>query len=224
MRTIAKLFGRSPFSPLQSHMSKVADCVHRVPELFEALQKGDYATIAKVTHELSELEHAADLAKNDIRNNLPKGLFLPVDKGNLLSILGIQDSIADKSQDIGDLLVLRQLEIIESFQDDLKAFLDKNMESFDVAQRIIQEIDELLESSFGGLQAEKVTKMVDEVAYKEHEADLLQQELLKKLFNLETEIPYPNFVLWLRIVENLGAISDLSENLGNRVRMTLEVK
>jgi predicted phosphate transport protein (TIGR00153 family) len=224
MRTIAKLFGRSPFSPLQTHMSKVADCVQKVPELFMALQEGDYEGIEKLSEEISELEHAADLAKNDIRNNLPKGLFLPVDKATLLSILAIQDSIADVSQDIGDVLVLRNLKMREVYQDELQAFLDKNIESFIVAQKIIQEMDELLESSFGGLEAEKVTKMVDEVAYKEHEADLLQQKLLKKLFNLETEIPYPNFVLWLRLVETLGSISDLSENLGNRVRMMLEVK
>ncbi|MFQ5639564.1 MAG: TIGR00153 family protein [bacterium] len=224
MRTIAKLFGRSPFSPLQSHMNKVADCVHKVPKLFEALQKNDHDAIKKIAEEISELEHAADLAKNDIRNNLPKGLFLAVDKETLLSILAIQDSIADVSQDIGYLLVLRKLKMREVFQDDLKAFLDKNIESFGVAQAIIQEMDELLESSFGGFEAEKVTKMVDEAAYKEHEADLLQKKLLKKLFNLETELPYPNFILWLRIVKTLGAISDLSENLGNRVRMTLDVK
>ena len=131
MRTIAKLFGRSPFSPLQSHMGKVADCVQKVPELFEALQKGDHDKIQQLTEQLSELEHAADLAKNDIRNNLPTGLFLPVDKGNLLTILAIQDSIADKSQDVGDLLVLRKLQMREVFQEDFKAFLDKNMDSFD---------------------------------------------------------------------------------------------
>ena len=224
MRTIAKLFGRSPFMPLQSHMGKVAECVQKVPELFQALKQGQYDAIDKLAVELSDLEHAADLAKNDIRNNLPKGLFMPVDKETLLSILALQDSIADTAEDIGDLLGLRQLKMQDSFQDDLDAFLAKNMESFEVAHRIIREIDELLESSFGGLEAQKVIKMVDEVAYKEHEADLIQQTLLKKLFNLQPEIPYPDFLLWLRVFEMLGRISDLSENLGNRVRMTLEVK
>lgn len=224
MRTIVKLFGRSPFSPLQTHMKKVADCVQKVPEIFDALQRDDQNTLEKLVAEISELEHAADLTKNDIRNNLPKGLFLPVDRGILLEILAIQDSIADKAEDIGDLLALRKLVMLEMLKDDFRAFLDKNIESFQVAKRIIQEMDELLESSFGGFEAEKVKKMVEEVAYKEHESDLLQQKLLKKLFSLEKNLLYGSFILWLRIIETLGAISDLSENLGDRVRTTLDLK
>ncbi|MFQ6112890.1 MAG: TIGR00153 family protein [bacterium] len=224
MRTIARLFGRSPFAPLQSHMNKVVNCVHKVGEFFEAVQEGDQSAVEKLAKEVSELEHTADLTKNEIRNNLPKGLFLPVDKGNLLEILAIQDSIADKAEDIGHLLILQKLDMPAELKDDFKAFLAKNIESFNVAQRIIQEIDELLESSFGGIEAEKVRKMVDEVAYKEHESDLLQQTLLKNLFSLGKKMPYSSFILWLRIIETIGAISDLSENLGDRVRATLEIK
>ncbi|MFQ5753846.1 MAG: TIGR00153 family protein [bacterium] len=224
MRTIAKLFGRSPFAPLQAHMGKVADCVNIMGLFFEALQKGDQNVIEKLAEEVSELEHAADLSKNDIRNNLPKGLFLPVDKSSLLEILKIQDRIADCSEDIGYLLELRELKMPKNINDDFKAFLDKNLESFSVAQKIIRQMDELLESSFGGMEAEKVKKMVDEVAYKEHEADLLQKKLLKNLFSREKEIFYSDFILWLRIIEKISTISDLAENLGDRVRTMLDVK
>ena len=112
----------------------------------------------------------------------------------------------------------------KNIDDDFKEFLDKNLESFSVAQKIIRQMDELLESSFGGMEAEKVKKMVDEVAYKEHEADLLQKKLLKNLFSREKEILYADFILWLRIIEKISTISDLSENLGDRVRTTLDIK
>ncbi|MFQ5676593.1 MAG: TIGR00153 family protein [bacterium] len=224
MRTIAKIFGKSPFSPLQSHMSRVADCVEKVDKFFEALQIGDQDEIERVASEVSELEHAADLAKNDIRNNLPKGLFLPVDKASLLDILSVQDKIADKTEDIGHLLVLRKLRMADDLKDDFKKFLNKNIEAFNVAQRIIQQMDELLESSFGGVEAKKVREMVDDVAFKEHESDLLQKKLLKKLFGIEEVLSHGSFILWLRIIETIGSISDLSENLGNRVRTILDIK
>ena len=224
MRTIAKLFVRSPFSPLQTHMSKVAECVEKVGEFFETLQSGDQNRLESLVKEVSELEHAADLAKNDIRNNLPKGLFLPVDKGNLLEILAVQDRIADKCEDLGDLLVIRTLEVPQQIKQDFRQFLDKNLESFDVAKRIIQQMDELLESSFGGFEAERVTKMVDEAAFKEHEADVMQKTLQKTIFGMEKNLSMGSFLLWLKIIETLGSISDLSENLGNRVRMILDVK
>jgi len=205
-------------------MSKVAECVEKVGEFFETLQSGDQNRLESLVKEVSELEHAADLAKNDIRNNLPKGLFLPVDKGNLLEILAVQDRIADKCEDLGDLLVIRKLEVPQQIKQDFQQFLDKNLESFDVAKRIIQQMDELLESSFGGFEAERVTKMVDEAAFKEHEADVMQKQLQKTIFGMEKNLSMGSFLLWLKIIETLGSISDLSENLGNRVRMILDVK
>jgi hypothetical protein len=35
---------------------------------------------------------------------------------------------------------------------------------------------------------------------------------------------YATFYLWQRIFEAISGISNLSENLANRVRMTLEIK
>ena len=37
MRTIARLFGKSPFSPLQTHMKKVSACIKKLSEIFAVL-------------------------------------------------------------------------------------------------------------------------------------------------------------------------------------------
>lgn len=224
MTIIGKLFGKSPFAPLQLHMSKVAECVQQVEELFVALRTGDHERIQQLSQTISNAEQAADLAKDDIRNNLPKGVFLPVDKSTLLEILAIQDSIADRCEDIGVLLTLKKLKVKVPFKEDFEAFLQKNIETFGVARNIIQEVDELLATSFGGLEAQKVKTMVDEVAFKEHEADLLQRKLLKKLFSFEDDMPYGTFILWSKIFEAVGNLANLSEKLGHRVRTMLDVK
>ncbi|MDR3624287.1 MAG: TIGR00153 family protein [Chlamydiales bacterium] len=224
MLNILKLFGQSPFSPLQLHMQKVANCVGKIKEIFLALADEDYARVEKLAAQISELEHEADLTKNDIRNHLTKGLFLLIDRRDLLDILSIQDSIADKAEDISVLLTIRNLKMESVFQPHFNNFLEKNIESFQSILQVIQELDELLETSFGGLEAEKVKKMVEHVAYLEHEADLLQLQLLKRLFNSEKDLAYPVFQLWLKIFEEIGSLSNLSERLGNRIRMLLEVK
>ncbi len=225
MRTIiSKLFGRSPFAPLQFHMSKVGECVQKIDELFTALGAGDYDKIKTISEQISESEHAADLAKDDIRNDLAKGVLLPVDKATLLAILSIQDSIADKCEDIGVVLTMKKLELSAAFREDFQQFLKKNLETFDVAQRIIEQLDELLSTSFAGFEAEKVKTMVDDVAYKEHEADLLQRQLLRRLFELENEMSYGTFILWLQVFEALSQLANLSENLGHRVRTLLDIK
>lgn len=224
MQTLARLFGRSPFAPLQTHMTKVANCVKKIIPLFDALEKKDFSLMESLAQEISELEHEADLTKNDIRNHLPKGLFSPVDRGSLLEMLAIQDSLADVCEHCAVLVTLRSIEFKPLFFSDFKSFLNKNLDTFYEVQKIIQELDELLESSFGGIEAEKVRRMVEEVAYKEHESSLLQRRLLKNLFRHAEELAYPDFHLWLKIFETLGEFSHLCEKLANRVRMTLELK
>jgi uncharacterized protein len=224
MLTILSLFGRSPFAPLRSHMESVSRCVYRLPALCEALEKKDYSLVEEIAAQISELEHNADLIKNDIRNHLPKGYFLVIDRSHLLEMLAIQDNIADKAEDVAVLSTLKRVELLDSFKEEFKKFLTKNIETFDGAFLIIKELNELLESSFGGIEAEKVRAMVEAVAYKEHETDLIQHELLKKLFQSEGQMTYTTFYQWQKIFESLASISNLSENLAYRVRMTLELK
>jgi hypothetical protein len=224
LSTILNLFGRSPFALLQSHMKLVSECVHHLKNLFEAISRKDYDAVQIIADKISELEHEADLMKNDIRNHLPKSLFLPIDRGNLLEVLGLQDKIADRAEDIAVLTTLKQIEIADTFKNDFNEFLNKNIETFDYARLIIKEMHELLESSFGGAEALKVRAMVDEVSFKEHEADLIQRKLLKNFFKTENEMPYSSFHLWQKIFETLGSISNLSEKLANRVRLMLELK
>jgi hypothetical protein len=221
MINIARLFGKSPFAPLQSHMQKVSLCMKKLSSLFDSLHKIDSDKIEKSVNELSELEHEADLTKNDIRNHLPKSLFLPIDRAHFLEILSIQDSIADEAEAIGILLTLRPLEAFDSFHADILALYKKSEESFLSAKRII---DELLESSFGGIEAEKVKDMVEQTAFLEHEAEKMRRRFMKKLFVSGESLSAPAFYLWARLAEDIGSLSHISERLANRIRMILELK
>lgn len=224
MLHILNLFGRSPFAPLQGHMEKVADCVFLLEALFRALKEKDFTALTPRALQISEFEHGADLMKSDIRNHLPSSLFLTIDRGTFLEILQFQDSIADKTEDISVLLTITHIEFLPSFQEQFFNFLDKNIQCFLEARKIIQELHELLESSFGGIEAEKVKTMCDNVAFLEHEADCIQHELLRSLFQSEKELSFGVFGLWQKIFEATGSISNLSEKLADSVRMTLDIK
>ncbi|MFS8563995.1 MAG: TIGR00153 family protein [Rhabdochlamydiaceae bacterium] len=224
MLRIDKLFGKSPFAPLQTHMSKVAVCIKKLTEIFQVLKEKKTDRIAKLVDELCKLEHEADLTKNDIRNHLPKSFFLPIDRSHLLDILSIQDSIADKTEDIGILLTLKSLDSFDSLEMDVLSFLNKNVEVFLAAHEIISELDTLLESSFGGIEAEKVKVMVESTAHKEYEVDLMNKLLMKKLLSEGDKLPQTSFYLWIKLIEEIRLISSLSERLANRIRMVLELK
>jgi len=225
MLTLTKLFGRSPFAPLLSHMELVSVCVHKVPKLFDALQEQNEEKISEIALDISKVEHKADLTKNDIRNHLPKTLLLSlVDRARLLEILSIQDGIADAAEDVAKIITLKPLKMIPAFKENFKTYLQKNLEAFEGSHAVIKELHDLVESSFGGIEAEKVRNMVDEIAVKEHEADLLQHELLKTLVAAEKELTYTEFFIWQSTLSLIAKISDLSEKLANRIRMTLDIK
>ena len=224
MRTFLNLFGRSPFTTLRAHMEKVRACVLKIPEVFQAVKDKKYDKLPFLSEEISSLEHEADLLKNDIRNHLPQSLFLPIDRRQLLEILSLQDHIADSAEDLATLFTLKQVVIPDQMQKELDVFIKLNIETFEETFLIVKELHELLESSFGGVEAEKVSAMVQHVAYKEHEADLAQNALLKRLFELENEMSYATFYIWVQAMRRTADISNLSEKLANRIRMTLELK
>ncbi|MCA8960682.1 MAG: DUF47 family protein, partial [Planctomycetes bacterium] len=103
-------------------------------------------------------------------------------------------------------------------------FLGKSLECFQRVRKIIEELDELVETGFGGAEAESVRRMVDEVALAEHETDLLQRELMKCLFAAEGSLTHGEFILWMRLAAQVANISDYSENLADTIRLTLESK
>lgn len=217
MLTIARLFGKSPFAPLQTHMARVSLCIDKLAEIMSHLPPSD-----KMVEDLCKLEHEADLTKNDIRNHLPKNLYLPIERGHFLDILSIQDSIADQAEEIGLSLKLRSLD--SALTSDLEMFFKKSYETFLSARQIIGEIDELLESSFGGIEAEKVKSMVEQTAHKEFETNKFQRTLNAKLFAQGDRFSAPDFYLWAKLIEDIGNISVISERLANRIRMVLELK
>ncbi|MCB1081459.1 MAG: TIGR00153 family protein [Chlamydiia bacterium] len=224
LSTIARLFGKSPFSPLQSHMKKVSACMKKLTEIFENLQHKTPEELERLVDELSKLEHEADLTKNDIRNHLPKSLFLPIDRSQFLEILSIQDNISDQAEDIGNLLILYPTSELGYLCDHLKALFQKNMEAFWDTRNIIKELHELLESSFGGIEAERVKTIVDRTSREEYEADKMKHDLMKEFFKTAEEVKTPVFYLYIRLVEEINQISHISEKLANRIRMILELK
>ncbi len=222
MRNIISVFGRSPFVPLQMHMEKVVECVEQVPIIIEVYRQGDSEKVESIADKISKLEHKADLIKHDIRNSLPRGLFMPVDRSKLLKILSLQDGIANRAEDAAVLLTFKQAKVFEGFEAAFDIFLENCLATFNLSRNIIELLDELLETGFGGIEANKVNELIDKVALKEHEADVSQKELVRLLLAHEDRISYGDFFLWTRVIQQISGIADRSDKLAATIRNTLE--
>ena len=224
VNAMARLFGRSPFVPLQLHLDKISDCVEATVELLEKIRTGDISNVGEDARAISKLEHKADLVKNDIRNNLPRGLFMAIDRSQLLEILSLQDSIADKGEDIAVLMSIRPVKALDNLRDPLKEYIDGNLDAFHKVKEVMRELDVLIESGFGGAEANRVNDMIEGVAIAEHECDIMQRKLMKSVLDHEDELSVGDFFVWQRLLHEIAGISNYSEKLANRVRMLLTLK
>ena len=222
MRNVISVFGHSPFVPLQMHMEKVVECVGQVPVILEVYRQEDSEKVESLAEKISKLEHQADRIKHDIRNNLPRGLFMPVDRSKLLKILSLQDGIANRAENLAVLLTFKQAKSFDGFDTAFDIFMNKCLETFNLARNIIEQLDELLETGFGGREAHKVHELIDKVALKEHEADVSQRELVRLLLANEGRISYGDFFLWTRVIQQISGIADRADNLAAAIRNTLE--
>jgi predicted phosphate transport protein (TIGR00153 family) len=221
MRSIASVFAKSPFGPLQQHMGTANQCTHLLRPMFDALLAGDQPKVEAIAREISDLESEADRIKNDLRNHLPKTTLLPVDRRDLLEILDLQDSMADRAQDVSRLLFLRPMQMPESLRDEFNRLLDKVLGTCDTAARIIQQLDELVETGFGGPEAERVYEMIQDLDVEETVTDDIGLALARKLYALEGHIGDVDILLWSRLFDEVSRIANLAEQMGNRLRLTL---
>lgn len=205
-------------------MKKVGSCIKKLTEIFEEIEKENFEKIEHLTLELSKLEHEADLTKNDIRSHLPKSLFLPINRQQFLEILHTQDSLADKAEEIANILMLCPRNSLRVFTKTFQEFYKKNLETFWTARDIIKEFDELIESSFGGIEAEKVKTMIEQTAYKEYESDLLKTAVRKEFFSCADTLTPSAFYLWVSLINEVGTLSHISEKLANQIGLILELR
>ena len=221
MRTIFSMFAKSPFKPLVSHIDLVQECVNQIIPLFEFLQARDYQKVEETSKRIEKLEHKADKIKDDIRSHLPQSIFLPVDKRDFMRLLSAQDDIADAVEDLAVLLRIKNLEIPGALNESLMDLAHHVVGAASEACRMIRELEDLLEASFGGAEAEKVEKMAQNLGAAEWEADKKQFLLAQQLFSLGDQLNAADLLLMNEVVKKLGGVADEAEKIGKTLRIFL---
>ena len=221
MRAIAELFGKSPFGPLVEHTNKVHECVLEVRPLVEAFLDERHDDVERIYERISKLEHKADVIKREIRNHLPKSLFLPVDRGDMLKFLKEQDAIADTAEDIAVLLTVRRTRVPAVLRQGLLEFTDKVIEVSETLVKAAGEIQNLQEASFKGKGAERVVELVEQVSQGEYEADCIQTDVSRMLYDHESEVDPISVYFIMKLFRLLGEIANHAENTGDNLRMML---
>ena len=220
MAWIDKLVGKSPIGPMQQHMQVAILCAREVIPLLEAMAAGNNEAIRERRAEIDRLEHEADELKHEIRSHMPRRFMMAMDRRTMLEILDCQDSIADVTQDIAELADQRSMHLPESLKEPVLTMAQSVRSACEQGQRIVDELDELVETGFGEGEVARVDEMVRELGRLESQTDAELDRAARALFAMEAELGVAT-VFWHQIILWIANLADLSERVGNRLRLLM---
>jgi hypothetical protein len=221
VNSILGVFAKSPIKPIQMHIDKVAACSELLIPFFQASHEQDWIKAQEVRQQISTLEQQADELKREIRLTLPKGLFMPISRGDLIELVNRQDKIANTTKDIAGRVLGRELQIPTEISEDFFTYLQRCLDAIQQAKKAINELDELLETGFKGREVDIVTKMISELEAIENDTDTLQIKLRRNLLAVERHHNPVDIMFLYQILEWVGRLADHSELIGTQLELIL---
>ncbi|MCZ6803446.1 MAG: TIGR00153 family protein [Proteobacteria bacterium] len=217
----SRIFSSSPVTPLQKHIDQVVLCVEELIPYFESVIKNDWDQAAITQSKLVQLEHKADQIKANLRLNLPSSLFMAIDRRDILEVLEMQDTIANKAKDISGLTLGRKMSLPESISGAYMEFLKRCIDATRQAQVAINELDELVVTGFRGDEAVRVKNMIELLHTIEGETDDIQVTLRAELYKIEKALSPIDVMFIYKIIEWTGDLADSAQSTGNRLQLML---
>jgi len=199
----------------------VMESVAPLKALFEAVLANNLERVAAIQEEIARHENEADDLKHELRLHLPRSLFMPVERRDVLEVLNTQDRIANRAKDIAGLIRGRRMTIPENIAEDFQKFVGRGVDACAQAKRIIDELDELVETGFSGTEVDRVQEMIEELDHIEKDTDEIQIRIRAKLFDIERDLPPVDVMFLYRIIDWTGDLGDRAQRVGSRLQIML---
>ena len=221
MNNILGLFAHSPLKPLQKHSDKVTECCDLLIPFFQHTYLKQWDEAEKERLDISQGEREADGLKREIRLKLPRGLFLPIDRTDLLELVTQLDKLANFAKDISGRMIGRQFGIPEEMQESFLKYVERSLDSIHQAHRVIEEMDQLLETGFKGRELKLVNTMIQELDSIEDDTDQMQIQLRKMLLGIESRYNPIDVMFLYKVIEWVGVLADQAQRVGSRIELML---
>jgi|TARA_B100000378_G_scaffold277556_1_gene278176 predicted phosphate transport protein (TIGR00153 family) len=202
-------------------MAKAQSCIALLGDFLEASYSKEWQKAEEIQQAIHKTENEADALKREIRTHLPRSLWLPVARNDLLEMLQIQDRLANRARDIAGIMLGRKIEIPAELVECVRDYYQKNLNTSAQALKAINELDELLETGFRGKEATLVEGLVVELDELEHQSDVSQVKLRAMLFQMEDSLPPVHVIFLYKIIDRLGELADISQKVGSRLLLLI---
>ena len=209
---------KSPFNQLLEHMDKVCEGINILGDGLINYYKGDYKNFSDIAKKVSKIEHEADLIKSNIRNHLPKHIFMPVDKGKFMWALREQDKILDHAENLVIMLDIRHTKVPKTLQNVFIEHAKLVMKTVEAMEKAVCNIRDLVETSFVKREREQTKEFIYKVHEYEYKADNKKYEMTKAIYKLEKKLNPLDVYHLLKIADWVDDIADHAENVSDWLR------
>ncbi len=177
---------KSPMEGLYEHYEKIHESLEIINEALECYIGGGHCTeFQSLQNMVNDLESQADKIIRNIRNRLPRSLFMSVEKTQFLNYTSMQDDILDAAQEALNWLAMRDVNIPEEFQRDLLYLQDDVATTLEMLGPALKETTALLHME--NMNREEVKEKLRKIREKKDKVFRDKNALARKIFNSNIE-------------------------------------
>ena len=216
---ISDVISNSPLALLERHAGVCVDCVERLPLYFAEAQANRWGRANDVREEICRFEGLADELKQDVRSNLPRGLWMSVSRADLLELVRVQDKMANGVKEVSGISLGRQLAFPAAMTSEVADFIDVVVQVSRVVVKIIGATRELSRSAFGTRQTNVILDFVSQVEADERRSDEMQATLRARLREYKAELSAVDAIFLYQLLAAIGDIADNAEKVAHRAQI-----
>ena len=158
--------------------------------------------------EINELEHNCDETRRDIKYNLYSNLLIPESRGDVLGLLETLDNVIDTAKKVISYFSIERPVIFEFIKEDF----------IELTETSVKTVLELVNASRSFFREISLVKdFLNKVNFWEHEADRIEEQLKRKVFN-SNEIKKFSVKTHLRdFAEKISEFADEAQDVSERL-------
>ncbi len=207
---------RTPWEKLQAHYDKINEGMQLIEDALECyiLRGAGCSGFQELTEKVHEVESQADKIKRNIRNHLPSGLFVVVDKTLFFQYTRSQDNILDDGQVALNWLTMRPVIIPENQRAMLQELLSEVHETVKLLRPALDSTIDLL---LGKHYERQATKEACRAVRRQHQKVwMLEAKVVAAIYNSDLE--FKDIYQLTRFAEELGGMSHNTEGCADLLR------
>lgn len=192
----------------RKHIEKVCETVMALHDASRTLFEGRIEEARKQILIIREKEHEADRIRQEIFEDLSKGMLLPADREDLSHMIEFIDDIADWANDAGKLLSVVDEKIPKEIADGLESLIEKTVSC-------VMKTREAVHAMVSDMK--KVLPLCTEVERLEEECDDIEKDVFAATIRSRKLSP-PMLLLLHDIIASVETISDKAEDTADILR------